>query len=383
VNAVSLTSTGSLFVAAGHGVYQWDGEAYVELFYDSFENLSDIHATAEDDVWALTWDTVGHFDGQDWTWADLEDTWLRELWVAPTGEAYAVGDNDFRRFDEDGATQLLGAPGELEELEAIFAASDEDLWAVGYNTVLRKDGEDWASWDGLPAGVGSLYAIHGSGPDDIWVTGYGHLYHWDGATWTDHELETTINVYGVWVHSETSAWAAGKSGTVLRWDGSEWSPQSTGIGWTARDVWGTGEDDVWIAGEDGGLLHWDGSAWKERQTGTTDDFRSVWTANGKKVYLVAGSGVDVRSWTQGGGLVDEYESGSDSYQVIRGSDTGEIWAVGSFSRMAYYSGSSWSSVYAPTSGVTSQSNGASVSPSGTTWFAGEARMILQRSEHPE
>ncbi|GEM_PF-3342031 len=378
VLAVSVSPSGTLWVAEEDIIYRYDGASFVESYELSSGILDQLVALADDQVWAMSWDAAGHFDGQDWTWWDLGDTWLRALWVAPTGEAYVTGDSDFRRVEPSGdTTQMLGTDSEPAELKGIYVGADDDGWTVGDEIVMRFDGETWARWPSGPGAVPNLTDVHGSGPDDVWVVGYKTAWHWDGGTWTEHDSGADAWIYGVWVASESAAWAVGTAGTVLVWDGASWSTQDPGYGWNVRAVWGTGEDNVWISGDDGGLAQWNGNLWTDWSIDTSQDFYDLYTADGSQIYLVAPADSELWSWTAADGLVDVYDAFSAGQRAVKGTGADNLYSAGSFSRGGHYDGSSWTDIDPPVSGLDADTNAISIAPSGTVFYAGEARLVLQ------
>ena len=98
-------------------------------------NIVDLWGSGPDNLYALAYDRVFHFDGRTWQPVDL-------------------------------------GPGITRELTAIWGSGPEDIYVVGrWGLVLHYDGENWARL-GSP---GSGYtAVGGSGPADVYVVGSRH-----------------------------------------------------------------------------------------------------------------------------------------------------------------------------------------------------------------
>lgn len=142
----------------------------------------DLHAlwgSAENDVWAVgSTGAAAHFDGQNWTVADLK-------------------------------TQ--------KNLRGIWGASASDIWVVGDGgLILHYDGIDWTEVS-APSNA-DLKSIWGHSPEAIWTAGSsGTVMRWDGSSWTTVFSGTTEDLKRVWGISNT-LWITGSSGTLLRRD---------------------------------------------------------------------------------------------------------------------------------------------------------------------
>jgi hypothetical protein len=372
IEAVSISAEGTLWVASSQRVYTWDGGAFVEQSYIGL--IADLHADTDDNVWVLGWDELHHFDGATWTVTSLGDAWMHQLWGAPTGEAFAVGDNDLRLADADGVTQLLGAAGDSEDTWGLYVGDDDDGWSLIDGQLLRYQGDTWTSARQTPASVSTLYAIHGSATDNVWLMGVA-AHHWDGSGWTEEDLPGGA-IRCVWVASTTEAWAMNADGDAVHWNGTDWSVIELGLSWRARDIWGTTDGHVWAAGNDGNLVHWEGSTWTEYNTGVTSDYYGVWTHDGETLYLVTPNSAAVWSWTAAGGLVEEVDLFIYNPMAVRGTGPDDIWAAGSFSNGTHFDGATWTDVEPEINGVSTTTTHISIAPSGRIWFAGDDRLIL-------
>lgn len=86
---------------------------------------------------------------------------------------------------------------------------------------------------------------------------------------------TRRDLFGVWAHSASLAFAVGDGATVLRWDGAAWRaeelPSTVRRDVRFAHVAGTGPSDVWVVGANIGdapfgqetLVHFDGTTWTD------------------------------------------------------------------------------------------------------------------------
>ena len=198
----------------------------------------------------------------------------------------------------------------VNQLDGVFALSDDDVWAVGSSYVDQEGGEnfpltmhwDGSSWAVVPVpdsyGHQDVRAVDGSSSDDVWGIGLGHeALHWDGETWSTVPLADPGTTY--WHLEDVSAlrpddvWAVGNTAggheggnLVEHWDGSTWSvvqapspppetltadayPSLSAVdALSSTDAWATGQtENVAPVGESNTVaLHWDGTAWAQTPT---------------------------------------------------------------------------------------------------------------------
>ena len=146
-----------------------------------------------DDLWAVGWEPDGtaramHWDGADWTLADL----------AASGR------------DEGGA------------LYDVWGPARDDVWAVGaYGTLAHLAGGEWTI-DRIPSRF-DLAGLWGTAPDDIWIVGRNIsmealVVHWDGASWSSPGCFPVTGASGIWGASAGEVWIVGDFwGEPVRW----------------------------------------------------------------------------------------------------------------------------------------------------------------------
>jgi hypothetical protein len=267
--------------------------------------LTDVYASASNDVWAAGYYNDGyrdhplilHWEGTQWTVAPMpvltESSRLEavdgspdgDLWAAGTeqDDEYIVGDEHpivFMRYSTacppatatptttpsaspsptactPGLKQVQApAVGAHNSLRDMYAASAGDIWAVGeyrpermgrfLPLIQRWDGTAWTIVPSNPGGVGysKLWGVDGMGANDVWAVG----------EYTDPVTQVT-------------------SPLAKHWDGTAWANvpvQGPGtLNNVLRDVVAFAPNDVWAVGAYYDyrydwrtlIMHWNGIEW--------------------------------------------------------------------------------------------------------------------------
>ena len=225
------SSSSSSPAAGGTAGPTW---AYDEILDDE-SKLSDVIATADDDVWAAgtvnATDSANPSPGDGFLLHHDGTRWQRQPMPVALGSTVHEA-----RFDS------LGADGFL------LTASLPTL--AGPRTV-RWDGTRWTVLPELPGDGGRLVDMKAFAADDVWVlSGESRIHHWDGTRWSTSTLPATVvSLDGV---AADDLWAVGH--------------RETGDGTGGSDS-GDGSDS-----SDGGeftqpaAVHWDGSSWQLTET---------------------------------------------------------------------------------------------------------------------
>jgi hypothetical protein len=184
-------------------------------------------------------------------------------WASPSGEIFAVGEDDtvLRRtvsgqWTLEGVSDLLVAP---TTFFGVWGTSSTDVFIVG----------------GSP-----------SRPDSPAVILQNKSGSW--APVNTNNLPR-LSLFKVWGSSPDSVWAVGSGGSIVHYDGDTWRPISSPTNETIIALWGSGPDDVFAVGGEtvGTIIHFDGSDWTQFAT-TPELLSGVWTAPGQPL-LVAGN----------------------------------------------------------------------------------------------
>jgi len=208
---------------------------------------------------------VYHYNGMDWSIQILEEGGLRGIQGSSTDDIYAVGFDSIYHFDGKSWSPMVCDILNQEnspQLYGVWASSSTDVFAVGKynNPILHYDGISCSIMDDVEYSL--LNAVWGSSSTDVFaVSDYGDIWHYDGKSWTFMESETNKDLFDVWGSSPNDVYAVGFN-VILHYDGTEWSPVDTGLESylnAGEGVWGSSANDVFIASHAGGMLHYDGN----------------------------------------------------------------------------------------------------------------------------
>jgi hypothetical protein len=270
-------------IAHTAGGEPWQLVSYSSSSEAEHTQLSGVHATASDDVWAVGHeglplsDTkrthIAHGDGTTWRPVESPDfgdgSHLSDVAAWGRDDAFAVGSRTSHPSLSSGP---LGLP----------PVAAHDTLAV------RWDGARWAT---VPSpGRGVFGAVCAVGPGAYWAVGATALAersgnvalvaHYAGGQWQQVGSEGTGALLDVAATGPDDVWAVGQNQApghlddplILHYDGHAWAP--TGVPEIAGQasliaIACAGRDNVWAVGfqdpEDGPfgpfILHFDGSSW--------------------------------------------------------------------------------------------------------------------------
>ena len=130
--------------------------------------------------------------------------------------------------------------------------------------------------------------------------------------------DTTENIYDVWGLDDSTVYAVGARGTILKREGTEWIPEDSGTTNDLNAIWGNSAKDIYVVGDNNTVLHWDGDSWTPVEPAVS----LYWNP-------------DLYNWLE-----------------IWGSDTGNIYVAGNLSfgiihimRVVQFDGTEWLSLY--------------------------------------
>ena len=269
--------------------------------------LTSVWGSGPNDVWAVGFDTIYHWDGTQWTSTFIESKYgpfaVRLETVRGNGpnDVWTVGDSIALEFKHwDGTSWTDFQPNEDAFVFGLWGVPG-DMWAVGDTASSRVYHWDGVTWTPqfLQTTTGQtdwMQTAWGSSPNDVWAAGGGDdtgnnlraasVFHWDGTAWEQKISGLTSPILGLWGSGTNDIWAVGENGLIAHWDGGAWTPFASGTTQLLWNVWGSGPDDVWAVGNGGTVLHWNGTAWSSIPTSTTNALRSVWGSGPNDVWVV-------------------------------------------------------------------------------------------------
>ena len=176
--------------------------------------------------------TIVGYDGTKWTTETSGTTdSLFSVGKVPLLPAnYAVGAGG-TILHYDGLNWQAQSSGTTNDLHFVMVLDSTDIYAVGGNgTMLHSNG---ATWSPIPvSGLTTTLRAADISVDATGtvITGFfavgdgGTILHsFDGMTWTAQSSGTTNDLFGLWVTSDSEAFAVGALGTILSYNGITWS----------------------------------------------------------------------------------------------------------------------------------------------------------------
>jgi photosystem II stability/assembly factor-like uncharacterized protein len=220
-----------------------DADRSWTVWAGGFNNIADLHAATDSEVWAVGSNLV-HFDGYQWRALDhrVAPASYRAISFSSDGTGWAVGNEivvSISAVNWEDPTQLEGA-----YLNGVAPASDTDWWAVGgtggsapKGTIYRSQGRGWQLFKELGSSGSSLTDVWFRTPLDGWAVGHGGaILHYDGDTWVQQDLVEAEPLLAVVSRSARDVWVGGgrmpgpnNSGgrpAIFYFDGAQWHRQT-------------------------------------------------------------------------------------------------------------------------------------------------------------
>lgn len=255
--AVGLEIAGPIYDGI---IMHWDGAAWsAASIGTSGTSMYRGWSASPDDVWNVGVDGFGGFVAhrQDAAWVKVSTGWApNDAWGSGADDIWAVGYRAVQHWDGKSWTSVP-VPA-ASDLRAVHGTAWNDVWAVGSEgTALHWNGGGWAS---VQTGTNAtLRGVWGSTASDVWALGTCSLVP---GTIRDCDSQ------------------AGSDAVIVHWDGRVWSRVASGTRAWLNAVWGRSARDVWSVGVSGTILHWNGLAWTGTSSGSRSaDLRGIWGAD--------------------------------------------------------------------------------------------------------
>jgi len=251
----------------------------------------------------------GDPNGADATTALLSKGALYGVWSDPSGgyvsvgrrwaseeedccwgdESYGLSMWDYSAACSEALSIGPTCPGDCRQLvmQAVHGTSRSNLFAVGCLYLSGYSPKIWKFSDALGVGFSCSACLL---PPTASPPCFGPLYHGWVEMATPAGL-SDVQLYDVWIQSESCGFAVGSKGTILKYDGTSWSKMTSDTTETLRGVWGRSADEVYAVGDDGTILLYDGSAWRKWiGTEVSSSFTDVWGSSTGIVVVVGWDG---------------------------------------------------------------------------------------------
>jgi hypothetical protein len=315
----------------GGVLHRYQAGAWQSFPSPTTEIMFGMWGSSATDIWAVGWaGTIMHFDGTEWTLAEVPED----------------------------AT---------ERLEAVYGFAPDDVWVVGSaERILHYDGQSWTTARSSPVSQLHLRSVWGSAPNDIWAVGgdtsgdFSIALHYDGVEWTETRgpsLEALQTVIG---SADGEVWATGSqsladASTLYRVEGGEFVEFLTGVPGQYVTAANTPGGETWFGGETGMMLRYTGGTWGS--VGSTITYnatlQAAWMADDGSLgftvgYRVPNDGILLR-WNGTGWLQDSYaRTSAQSLLSIHGTSPDDVWMTGS-GQLFHFDGADWTELDSPVS----------------------------------
>ena len=285
VRVLAADMSGNVWVGTSRGLSRFDGQQWTT--FTQADGLADdhIHSVVVDgqgQVWAGSLNGLSRFDSQHWTRYRFEERWDREIAIAPNGDMWCTGGQDFllARFD--------GQAWWTYDYADMGVVDSEPWWTYAISLLERLDEEGgWWKEANLTRGFssvhvtdiavdrsGTLWAVlefykpRGTSGEYIWSS----LLSFDGTRWTSY-LGSFGNIFSdsqgrVWLDCGVLSVKDGWTWGLCFKEGSTWKyyDKSLNLGFNLFS-WGAAVGPPWVTrGEYFGMLEgttWTGFSWEE------------------------------------------------------------------------------------------------------------------------
>ena len=250
IRDLAADASGNVWVGTSAGLSRFDGWQWTT--FTEADGLADdhIHSVAVDgqgQVWAGSLNGLSRFDGQRWTRYRFEERWTREIAIAPNGDMWCTGGNDFLLARFDGQAWWTYDPADMGIIEIEESADD----VLVTHIAVDRSGTLWAT---LEIGKRKIR----------WLT-------FNGTQWTSYQFGEPG-----WLYSPTRMIFPDREGRVFLEcgglcvkDGSAWKIyyNELGIFWNVFEMTEDAAGRLWIVvGSYFGVLEgttWTGFSWEE------------------------------------------------------------------------------------------------------------------------
>jgi hypothetical protein len=215
------------------------------------------------------------------------------------------------------------------------------VWGTdAQNFVVASGGQVWSYRGGAPSGsyplstnVAEDISLSGTGFDNLYAVASSlqRIARYNGTAWTPLTNPVTGRALGdVWVGASGGI-AVGDGGTILRLVGATVSPMTSGTTSNLTAAWGFGDSTMFAGGSNGVLLRWDGKGWSSiAGLPTSETVTDLWGPSATQLYVGTQSGLIYR-WTAGLSALSSFNALATAGErgvLLAGRSESEVYAVG-------------------------------------------------------
>ena len=372
-NAIWGSSPSDIFIVGDSGkIAHFDGTSWTAMTSGTSQKWTSVWGSSSTNVYAVgVAGRILRYNGVSWNIAQGSSEIFEDVWVAPTGQVFAVSSNAIYQFDgsswsfrlrEDWAAVtgtsasnvfISGPRATIRHLDSngwnwqhgslsidqFWAASDGDITATTTDgQIIHYNGRAWLGQ--LNAGA-AFEMVWGVSPTNVYASTGAALWHYDGASWTDLGIS---GVLAMWGPAANDIFAVGQNGSIRHFDGTSWVPMTSPTTDYLFGVWGSSSTDIFAVGFSGTVIHYDGTTWSVQSSGTGVMLAAVSGTGPNDVFAVGASGTiihyDGTNWSPmtSGTTIDLTSVTAVTPQLA--------YAVGYKSGIRQYNGTSWSTTTA-------------------------------------
>ncbi len=163
--------------------------------------------------------------------------------------------------------------------------------------------------------------------------------------WNRVTLETTEDIFGSFINSDSDMWLVGANGLILHYNGAAWTTVDGGTTEDLNDIYFVDENTGFAVGANGTFMTYDGTAWTIVDAGVSDMLNGVAFADADNGFIIGDDGF-VMQYSSGTFTTMEAtdESGdpiTKDFYGIDVVDANNYWACGKSKFIINYDGTSW------------------------------------------
>lgn len=230
---------------------------------------------------------------------------LRSVWGFHANDLFAVGDSGtVLRYQGDGvawfADEAARTAAAGRALRRVWGRGNE-LWIVGDRVVLSYANNIWSEQQVMdhsqtpakPYTDFSLNAV-GGGPAGVWAAGSAGstacFFKRDGGEWRVDDSVTGLDFAGVdLIGIENQVFVVGSAKNIRIFAGGRWIAKNLQTSLQLKGVWGKAIDDVWAVGPAKTLVHYDGQEWVPQTIPDLPNVNGIAGTENGDFYLVSSS----------------------------------------------------------------------------------------------
>lgn len=181
------------------GFAKYDGSTFTSFSTPTGSDVFKVLIDPTSDIWvASSSDGLGHFDGNNWTWFNQNNSPLAnyildiafdhdgKLWVATNGKGISV-------YNDSGWTTYNSTNSPVQDAVLwLYVDQSDNIWVWNSGSPLRFDGINWTSLTvSTGEGYDHLYSMAQDMNGKFWFGSYYAVYEYDGVNLKTYKIENS------------------------------------------------------------------------------------------------------------------------------------------------------------------------------------------------